>query len=49
MRTVRRRILKPTSAAFITLYSWFSYVALTPNAPDNQPIWLEKVTDEEYK
>ncbi|MBO5010959.1 MAG: cupin domain-containing protein [Elusimicrobiaceae bacterium] len=29
--------------------SWFSHVALTPNAPDNQPIWLEKVTDEEYK
>ncbi len=29
--------------------SWFSHVALTPNAPDNEPIWLEKVTDEEYE
>ncbi len=29
--------------------SWFSHVALTPNAPDNEPIWLEKVTDEEYR
>ncbi len=29
--------------------SWFSHVALTPNAPHNEPLWLEKVTDEEYK
>lgn len=29
--------------------SWFSHVAVTPNAPDNKAVWLEPVTDKEYK
>ncbi len=29
--------------------SWFSHVALTPNADNNQPVWLEPVADNEYK
>ena len=29
--------------------SWFSHVAVTPNAQDNKAVWLEPVTDKEYK
>lgn len=29
--------------------SWFSHIALTPNADKNKPIWLKSVSDEEYK
>lgn len=29
--------------------SWMSHVALSPNPESNKPIWLEPVTDEEYK
>lgn len=29
--------------------SWFSHVALTPNAPNNRAIWLEPITDAQYK
>lgn len=28
--------------------TWMSHIALTPNAPDNKPTWLQPVTDEEY-
>lgn len=29
--------------------SWFSHIALTPNPDNNKPVWLEPVTDAEYK
>ena len=28
--------------------SWFSHIALTPNADNNKAVWLNPVTDEEY-
>lgn len=28
--------------------TWMSHLAHTPNAPDNSPVWLVPVTDEEY-
>ncbi len=29
--------------------SWFTHISLETNVPNNQAIWLEPVTDEEYK
>ena len=29
--------------------SWFSHIVLTPNPEINKPVWLEPVTDAEYK
>ena len=29
--------------------SWFTHISLETNVPDNQAIWLDTVTDEEYK
>ena len=29
--------------------SWFTHISLETNLPNNQAIWLEPVTDEEYK